>query len=96
MPELASDPDLGGTGKERGVSCHLGHHIGGAAVRRSDCFIYWGSPRISPHYQLINRVMVDAEENGKYSPPRMELLLGRTFILSLVGLGVRRLPRYGG
>ena len=41
-PELASGPNLGGAGKEGGVSRHHEHRIGGFAVRRFECFVYWG------------------------------------------------------
>ena len=40
VPELASDPNLGCTGKDGGVSRHRGHRFGGFAVRRSECFVY--------------------------------------------------------
>ena len=47
MPELASDPNLGCTGKEGGINRHRGHRIGVFIFRRSECFVYrqgWGSP----------------------------------------------------
>ena len=68
VPELASDPELGGTGKEGGVSRHRGHRTGGVAVRRSECFVYCGFPSIPLHHRFMNGVMVSAEGNGMRAP----------------------------
>ena len=90
MPELASDPDLGGTGKEGDVSRHCGHRIGGVAVCRSECFVHWGSsdiPGIPPPHRSMKGVMLSAEGSDIKVPQERSCSWGAPSFRVLLVLG---------